>query len=59
MTTRVEVLGVHPVDEAPEPCFLVELRIEGARGFDVGSVTQEDPDLPQDEWQVPCDERAP
>ena len=58
MTARAEVLGVHPLDERPKPCFLVALRIEGARGIDVGSITQEAADLPQDEWQVPWDERA-
>ena len=56
MATRVEILGIYPV-EADEPCHLVELIVrESDRRFDVGAFTQEIPDEPRDDWQVPWDE---
>jgi len=56
MATRVEVLGVHPV-EADEPCHLIELIVrESTSQFEIGAITQEVPGEPQDNWQVPWDE---
>jgi hypothetical protein len=56
MATRVEPVGVHPV-EADEPCHLVELLIYDVDGpFDIGSFTQETPGEPEHNWQVPWDE---
>jgi hypothetical protein len=53
----VEVVGVYPV-EAPEPCHLIEVIVRGSTGrFDIGAFTQRDANLPEDEWQVPYDER--
>ncbi|KAF0247135.1 MAG: hypothetical protein FD180_74 [Planctomycetota bacterium] len=54
MTARI--VGVHPV-EADEPVFLVEMVIDGLKGpFNVGKITQPDPKLPRENWQVPYDE---
>jgi hypothetical protein len=53
---RVDVIGVHPV-AASEPCHLVEVLITGGKPADiVASITQETPDQPRDNWQVPYDE---
>jgi hypothetical protein len=53
----VRVLGVYPVENAEQPCHLVELEVDIQEAFAVGMVTQEDPDLPRDDWQVAYDER--
>lgn len=51
-----EAVGVHPV-EAPEPCHLVEIAVEGVESpFDMGDVTQPVDGRPRSEWQVPWDE---
>jgi hypothetical protein len=54
----VRVVGVYPVDDADEPCHLIELDVDTDDPFDIGDVTQEDPELPPDNWQVGYDERA-
>jgi hypothetical protein len=58
MATRVEILGVHPID-ADELCHLIELLVHEANGeFDFGAITQEVPGQPRSNWQVPWDEVA-
>jgi len=58
MPAKITVLGVHPV-EADEPCHLVELLVEGSDDeLDFGEVTQEVKGQPQENWQVPWDERV-
>jgi hypothetical protein len=53
----IDVLGIYPV-EAPEPCHIIELMIREHIGvLDVGAFTQESPDQPPSNWQVPWDER--
>jgi hypothetical protein len=52
----VSVIGVYPVDEAEEPCHLLEIAISGRGKFEPGVFTQEDPSLPEENWQVPWDE---
>jgi hypothetical protein len=54
----VEVVGVYPVPEAPEPCHLIEVVVRGSPGFDPGDFTQSDPDQPRDNWQTAYDERV-
>jgi hypothetical protein len=54
---EVKVLGVHPVDDAPEPCALIEVAIDNADDFDWGAVTQEVDGQPRDNWQAPWDEQ--
>ena len=51
--TGVEVIGLYPV-EAPEPCHLVEVIVRGD-AFDTGLITQEDPRVPEENWQVAWD----
>jgi hypothetical protein len=53
---KVMVIGVHPVAEAPEPCHLIELVVEGEGAFAVESIIQPDPTMPAANWQVPYDE---
>src|SRR5437660_3320520 len=55
--TPVEVVGVHPID-APEPCHLVELIWRSSAPLDFSAITQEDPNVRPDGWQVPWDERV-
>ena len=51
--SQIEIIGIHSV-EAPEPVHLIELWVRGAHGiFDMGGFTQEIPDQPRDNWQVP------
>jgi hypothetical protein len=50
------IRGAHPV-EAPEPCHLVEVELIDEDGIDWGAITQEVPDQPMSNWQVPWDER--
>jgi hypothetical protein len=56
---RVKIAGVYAVD-AEELVHLIEILIEGGAvdGFDFGQVTQELPDKPRMNWQVPYDERV-
>jgi hypothetical protein len=54
----IDILGVYPVD-APEPCHLVELSIRNFVGpLGLSQFTQEQPDQPRTNWQVPWDERV-
>jgi hypothetical protein len=54
---KTEVIGVHPVDDADEPCHLLELQLTGHGLFNVGAITQRDESLPRSDWQVPYDEQ--
>ena len=54
----LELIGVYPVPEALEPCYLVEVRVTDSPGFDVGQFTQEVPNEPRENWQAPYDERV-
>jgi hypothetical protein len=54
----VEVVGVYPVRDLPEPVHLVELWVRGSEGFDPGEFVQPDPDQPEANWQTAWDERA-
>src|SRR5260370_39982250 len=56
---RVKIAGVYAI-EADEPVHLIEISIEGGDvdGFDFGEVTQEIPDTPKMNWQVPYDEQV-
>lgn len=57
MANQARIVGIHPI-AADEPVHLVELEIVGsADDFDFGEVTQELPDQPRSNWQVPYDER--
>jgi hypothetical protein len=53
---KVKVIGVHPVEEAREPCHLIEFLVEGEGEFEVGSITQPNPSQPKANWQVAYDE---
>jgi hypothetical protein len=53
---KVKIIGVHPVQEAAEPCHLIELLVEGEGKFKVGSITQPNPTRPRSDWQVAYDE---
>jgi hypothetical protein len=54
---RIEIVGVYAVC-AEQPVHLVEIWIKEARGIlDVGKITQETPDQPHSNWQVPYLER--
>jgi hypothetical protein len=54
---KLQVLGVHPVDEAPDPCHLIELTLEGTGDpLDLRGVTQERAGMPGADWQTPFDE---
>ena len=52
---RAEAIGVHPVEESGEGCYLVELRVTGDGVLDVGAITQPDDDRPRNDWQVAYD----
>jgi hypothetical protein len=53
---QLQVLGVHPVEEAPDPCFLVELRVgPGMPPLDLTAITQPTSGLPGNGWQAPVD----
>jgi hypothetical protein len=54
----VEVIGVYPVSEAPEPVHLIEIVVRDSPGFDPGEFVQPDPDQPEENWQTAYDERA-
>lgn len=54
---KINVLGVYPVEEAREPCYLLEVLIEEFDGeLQMVEFTQEIPGLPTDSWQVPWEE---
>ena len=53
---QLQVIGVHPVEEAPDPCYLVELRVgPELPPLDLTAVTQPDSGLPGSGWQAPVD----
>ncbi len=53
---KIEPIGVYPV-EAREPVHLVEVWVRAAeRVFDIGGITQDLPDQPKSNWQVPYSE---
>ena len=53
----IKIIGVHPI-EAVEPCCLIEAELDPpSTDYDWGEVTQEEPDSPRSDWQVPYDER--
>jgi hypothetical protein len=53
---QLQVIGVHPVQEAPDPCYLVELRVgPGLPPLDLTAVTQPASGLPGSGWQAPVD----
>jgi hypothetical protein len=56
MSVKVQVLGVHPVEESDDPCHLIELELSGDGEFDVGTITQPQAGVPEADWQVPYDE---
>ena len=44
---EIEVVGCYPVDDASEPCHLLELVVKDSPSFEtVGGITQEDPTQP-------------
>ncbi len=52
------ILGIYPVEQAPEPCFLFEIEFDTPVGdYPWEEVTQELPGQPRENWQVPWDER--
>ena len=46
-------MGVHPVPEAPDPCFLVEMEIPAGLELDPAGITQEAEEGV--DWQRPLD----
>jgi hypothetical protein len=53
---QLQVLGVHPVDDAPDPCFLLELQVgPGLPPLDLTAITQPTSGLPGNGWQAPVD----
>ena len=57
MSTRLDAIGLHPIDVS-EPCHLIELRFTGLDApFDIGSITQPIPGEPSSNWQTPYLER--
>ena len=59
LAIKLEVLGVHPVPEAPDPCHLVDLSVETTRLdregrdlFDATTITQAGAGLPGTDWQT-------
>ena len=56
MPPKVDVIGVYPI-EATEPVHLIELLIkDSAEKISISKFTQELPDQPQYNWQVPYEE---
>jgi len=54
---QATIIGVHSV-EAPEPCYLIEIEFNEPPDDDAWfAITQEIPDQPQGDWQVPWDEQ--
>ena len=55
---RMEVVGLYPVADVPEPCHLIEVLVDAPHDrYDWGRVTQEAPGQPRDNWQVAYDEQ--
>jgi hypothetical protein len=58
VSEQLQVLGVHPVEQAPDPCYLVELRVgPGLPALDLTAITQPTAGLPGNGWQAPVDAR--
>jgi hypothetical protein len=55
---KLSVVGIHRIPEAPEPCHLIELQIDGSESLDIGSITQEAPGRDPADWQVLYDEHV-
>jgi hypothetical protein len=58
---RITALGVYEVKEAPDPCHLVELRLEPDRPgetLDLRAITQGAEGAPGDAWQTPSEEHV-
>ena len=50
----VEVTGLYPVEDSPDPCHLIELRLPpGGPPLDLTGVTQPGSGLPGADWQTP------
>ena len=57
MNTTIEIAGIYPV-EANVPVHLIEILIKNSKAsFDLVEITQEIPDKPKQNWQVPWDEK--
>jgi hypothetical protein len=52
------VVGIHAVKEAPDPCHLVEMQLEGEgdERLDLRAITQESVGGPGSGWQTPSGE---
>src|SRR5687767_9197554 len=56
LSEQLQVIGVHPVEEAPDPCYLVELRVgPELPPLDLTVVTQPTFGLPGSGWQAPVE----
>jgi len=54
LSEQLQVVGVHPVEGAPDPCHLIELRVAGGLPpLDLQGVTQPAIGLPSSGWQTP------
>ncbi len=54
---NVNIIGVYPVEETAEPCYLIEVVVDDFQGdVDLAEFTQEIPGQPRENWQVPWDE---
>jgi hypothetical protein len=53
---KVDILGVHPVEGAGEPCWLIETQVTGEGRFDLRAITQREEGVPRSSWQAPYDE---
>ena len=57
MPEEIRIIGVHRIP-ANDPCHLVEIELTATlKEFDFGSITQEMPDQPRNNWQVAYDEQ--
>ena len=53
----ISIIGIYPITEAEEPCYLVEAIIRDYIGtLDFGEITQAIEGVPRKNWQVPWDE---
>ena len=53
---KINLSGVYKV-QGESDVFLIELEADVKPSeLDIEKITQEDEDLPEDEWQAPCDE---
>ena len=57
MNTTINVVGVYKI-EADQPVHLIEILVKNSEGiFDLSEITQEIPNQPKLNWQVPWDEK--